>query len=89
MEGVWVVGWQNADIADTLHLRDVATATIFAFLYTGYTMAPSGEYDSAMRPCVRLLWPLVIIILTIIFVIIIIIKQMTAAWFAAISLAYT
>jgi len=25
----WVVGWQNADIADTLHLRDVAMVTIF------------------------------------------------------------
>jgi len=29
MEGVLVVGRQNADIADTLQLRDVAMATIF------------------------------------------------------------
>jgi len=29
MEGVWVVGQQNADIADTLQLRDVAMATTF------------------------------------------------------------
>jgi len=27
MEGVCVVGQQNADIANTLHLRDVAMAT--------------------------------------------------------------
>jgi len=33
MEGVWVVGQQNADIVDTLQLRDVAVATIFGFLY--------------------------------------------------------
>jgi len=29
------VGQQNADIADTLQLRDVAMATIFVFLYVG------------------------------------------------------
>jgi len=29
MEGVLVVGRQNADIADTLQLRDVAMATTF------------------------------------------------------------
>jgi len=29
MEGVSVVSRQNADIADTLHLRDVAMATTF------------------------------------------------------------
>jgi len=45
MEGVLVIGQQNADIADTLQLRDVATATIFVFLYTGCTLAPPGEYD--------------------------------------------
>jgi len=28
-----VVGRQNANIANTLHLRDVAMATIFGFLY--------------------------------------------------------
>jgi len=36
-----VVGQQNAAIADTLQLRDIAVATIFVFLY----MAPPGEYD--------------------------------------------
>ena len=40
-----MVGRQNADIADTLHIRDVATATIFGFLYMGCTLEPSGEYD--------------------------------------------
>jgi len=29
MEGVWVVGQQNADIADALQLRDIAMATMF------------------------------------------------------------
>jgi len=43
-----VVGLQNADIADTLQLRDVAMATIlpfFGFLYMGCILAPPGEYD--------------------------------------------
>jgi len=40
-----VVGRQNADTADTLHLRDVAMATVFGFLCMGCTLAPSGEYD--------------------------------------------
>jgi len=35
MEGVWVVGRQNADIANILHLRDVAMATTF-WLSMGY-----------------------------------------------------
>jgi len=35
IEGVRVVGRQNADIADTLRLKDVAVATIFGFLYMG------------------------------------------------------
>jgi len=35
MEGVRVVGQQNADVADVLQLRDVATATIF-WLSVGY-----------------------------------------------------
>ena len=35
MEGVSVVGRQNAYIADTLHLRDVAMATTF-WLSMGY-----------------------------------------------------
>ena len=36
---------QNADIADTLHLRDAAMATIFDFLYMGCTLVPPDEYD--------------------------------------------
>ena len=31
--GVWVLGQENADIADTLQLMDVAVATIFVFLW--------------------------------------------------------
>jgi len=40
-----VVGRQNADITDTLHLRDVATAAIFWLCVYGCTLAPPGEYD--------------------------------------------
>jgi len=40
-----VVGLQNADISDTLHLRDVPMVTIFGFLNMGCTLAPPGEYD--------------------------------------------
>jgi len=40
-----VAGRQNADIADTLHLRNVAMATISGFRYMGCTFAPPGEYD--------------------------------------------
>ena len=40
-----MVARQNADIADTLHLRDVAMATNFGFLYMGCTLALPGEYD--------------------------------------------
>ena len=36
---------QNADIADTMHLRNVAMATILGFLYMGCTLAPPEEYD--------------------------------------------
>jgi len=43
-----VVGQQNADIADTLQLRDITVATIFVFLYMGWTLAPLGEYDWTM-----------------------------------------
>ena len=35
MEGVWVVSWQNADTANTLHLMDVAMAITF-WLLMGY-----------------------------------------------------
>ena len=37
MEGSWVVGQQNAYIADTLQLRDIAMATIF-WLSMGITL---------------------------------------------------
>jgi len=41
-----VAGQQNADIADTLQLRDITVATIFVFLCMGCTLAPlGGEYD--------------------------------------------
>jgi len=40
-----VVCQQNADIANTLQLRDVAMATIFVFPCMGCTLAPPGEYD--------------------------------------------
>jgi len=45
MERVSVAGRQNADIADTLHLRDVVMAAILGFLYMGCTLAPLDEYD--------------------------------------------
>jgi len=38
MEGALVVGQQNADIADTLQLRDTATATTF-WLLMGYNFS--------------------------------------------------
>jgi len=40
-----VVGQQNADITDNLQLRDVAMATMFGFLYMGWTLAPPAESD--------------------------------------------
>jgi len=40
-----VVGQQNADIADTLQLRDAAMATVFVSLCMGCTFAPPGVYD--------------------------------------------
>jgi len=60
-----VVGRQNADIADTLYLRDVAVATIFLAFYiwrahwrhlANTTNRPCA---AAMRPYVKLLLPLV------------------------------
>jgi len=47
VEGVCVVGQLNADIVDTLQLRDIAMATIIGFL--GCTLAPSGEYDGTVH----------------------------------------
>ena len=40
-----MVGQQNADIADTVQLSDVAVATVFVFPYMGCTLAHPGEYD--------------------------------------------
>ena len=42
-----MVGQQIADIADALHLRYIAMATIFwlSVAYMGCTLVPSGEYD--------------------------------------------
>ena len=44
-----MVGQENANIADSLQLRDVAMATIFVFLYIRCTLAPPGEYDRTAR----------------------------------------
>jgi len=40
-----VVSQQNADIADTLQLRDIAMATIFWLSIYGCTLAPRSESD--------------------------------------------
>jgi len=39
----------HADIADTLHLRDIAITTIFGFLHMGCTLAPPGKFDWTIR----------------------------------------
>ena len=60
-----MVGQQNVDIADTLHLRDVATANVFlAFCIFGTywrhrRIRLNRPSAAAMRPYVKLLWPLV------------------------------
>jgi len=60
-----VVGQQNADIADTLHLRDVATANIFWLsIFVVHIDATrwirlNCPCAVVMRPYVKLLWPLV------------------------------
>jgi len=57
-----VIGRQNADIADTLQLRDVAMATIFGFIWVhiGATwwMRLNRPCVVEMRPYVKLVWPL-------------------------------
>jgi len=64
--GVWVVGRQNADIANTLHLKNVATATIFWLSIYGVHICATWRIRlnrpcaAAMRPYLKLLWPLVI-----------------------------
>jgi len=44
-----VVGQQNADIADSLQLRDGAMATIFWLSIYGCTLAPPSESDWTVR----------------------------------------
>jgi len=67
VEGVWVVGQQNADIADTLQLRDVAMATVsWISIYgvhigTTWRIRLNCPCAAAMQPYVKLPWPLVII----------------------------
>jgi len=64
-----VVGRQNADIAGTLHLRDVAMATIFWLSVYGLHIGATWRIRlncpcvAMMRPHVKLLWPLVITII--------------------------
>ena len=50
MEGVWVVGRQNADTADILHTGDVAMASIiWLSVHIQCTLAPPGEYKWTVR----------------------------------------
>jgi len=59
MEGVWVVNQQNADIADTLHLRDVAMATNFWLSVYGVHIGAAWQIRlhrlcvAAMQPYVK------------------------------------
>jgi len=54
-----------ADITDTLHLRDVAMATIFwlsiygVHIGTTWHIRLNRPCAAAMRSCVKLLWPFV------------------------------
>jgi len=50
-----VVGQQNADIADMRQLRDVAMATIFAFLYMG--LIGATWRIRLNRPCAAAMQP--------------------------------
>jgi len=65
MEGVYVVGQQNADIADTLQPRDVAIANIFWLsIFVVHIRATQRIWlncpcVAVMWPSVKLLWPLV------------------------------
>jgi len=62
-----VVGRQNGDIADTMNLRDVAMASTFWLFIYGVHIGATGRIRlnrpcaAAMRPYVKLLWPLVIV----------------------------
>jgi len=46
-----VVSRQNADISNTLHLRDVAMATIFVFVYMGCTLAHLANTVHVWQQC--------------------------------------
>jgi len=53
-----MIGQQNAAIADTLQLRDVAMATmLFLYMYIGgiWLIRLNRPYAAAMRPYVKLL----------------------------------
>jgi len=53
-----VVGQQNADIADALHLRDVAEATIFWLSIYGVHIV--GTWQIRLNhPCAVVMWPYV------------------------------
>ena len=60
-----MVGQQNADIADTLQLSDVAMATICWLSIYGVHIGATWRiqlnrpFAAAMQPYVKLLWPLV------------------------------
>jgi len=45
-----MVGRQNADAADTLHLRDVVTATVLAFCIWGHIHGRKSRGDGGTLP---------------------------------------
>ena len=58
MQQVWVISWQNAHIADTLHIRHVHKAmTLGVSIYVVYIREPSMFSTNA--PYIKLLWLLV------------------------------
>jgi len=55
MESGLMVGQQNAAIADTMHLRDVAIHFGVAHIGATYQIRLNRPCAVAMRPCVKLL----------------------------------
>ena len=53
-----MVGRQNADIADALHLRDIAMATIFWLSVYGVHIGTTLQI-SLNHPCAAAMWPYV------------------------------
>jgi len=53
-----VVGRQNADIANILQLRDIATATIFLLSVYGVHIAATWHIQ-LKHPCAAAMWPYV------------------------------